>query len=375
MLLYPGGVRTLLPFLALATATACADPASLLNTENVATDDVDLLFVIDNSGSMQTEQQLLAKAYADFVEEAGRLGGDVNLGVVTTDLGTGEAFGINGCSATGDAARVAHLEIGEGREYESPADASEAFRALVTIEDPGCGFEQPLEAMRRALSEPGDFLRPGAVLAVVFVTDEDDCSAKDPQLFAPENDSVGPLSSFRCVSQGVVCDGDLDTAGYKTNCRSNENSDYLYAVSEYADFLRDLEASEDGPGRLVISGIMGRVLSGAIIVNDDGGLKLSESRCPGGETNQSPYRLAELLESFPQQSVLHMPICAADYQPFFDTVFDILDDELTYCAASGGSCEGNAPCWAECPAGQGCDFRFGSFGVCDPAAFDGTGKY
>jgi len=39
----------------------------------------------------------------------------------------------------------------------------------------GCGIEQPLEAMRSALETPG-FHRDNAVLAVVIVTDEDDCS-------------------------------------------------------------------------------------------------------------------------------------------------------------------------------------------------------
>ena len=56
-----------------------------------------------------------------------------------------------------------------------------AGEVVALVGDNGCAIQGPLEAMKRALSagrNPG-FLRPGALLGVLIVTDEDDCSAID----------------------------------------------------------------------------------------------------------------------------------------------------------------------------------------------------
>jgi L-ascorbate metabolism protein UlaG (beta-lactamase superfamily) len=62
---------------------------------------------------------------------------------------------------------------------------------MAAVGDAGCGFEQHLEASYQALHDvlPNDarnhsFLRSDALLAIVFVADEDDCSAPgDTDLF------------------------------------------------------------------------------------------------------------------------------------------------------------------------------------------------
>ena len=56
------------------------------------------------------------------------------------------------------------------------------------------------------------FLRPDALLAVVVVTDEDDCSApSDTELFDPSQhmleSPLGPITSYRCFEFGVLCQG------------------------------------------------------------------------------------------------------------------------------------------------------------------------
>jgi hypothetical protein len=89
----------------------------------------------------------------------------------------------------------------------------------------GCGWEQPLEAARLALtvqSEPGGpnhgFRREDSVLAIVFMGSEDDCSAADPRLFDPDlghpttvchlyPDMLQPVASYaeelRAVRPGI----------------------------------------------------------------------------------------------------------------------------------------------------------------------------
>ena len=69
----------------------------------------------------------------------------------------------------------------------------------------GCGFEQQLEAAYTALttqSGPGmpneGFLREDSLLAIILVTDEDDCSTNDVEMFNPSRDDLGPLN-VRCA--------------------------------------------------------------------------------------------------------------------------------------------------------------------------------
>ena len=65
----------------------------------------------------------------------------------------------------------------------SPLRASADARRPTTS-----GFEQPLEAMYRALLDPEKlnqgFLREDAFLAVIIISDEDDCSTEDNRMFS-----------------------------------------------------------------------------------------------------------------------------------------------------------------------------------------------
>jgi hypothetical protein len=90
---------------------------------------------------------------------------------------------------------------------------SDAFTCISSMGQNGCGFEHTLEAAYQALSdttilENQGFLRPDAVLAVVFDTDEDDCSAPPTSnLFSIAMTSVyGPVASYRCTNYGIACD-------------------------------------------------------------------------------------------------------------------------------------------------------------------------
>ncbi len=122
----------------------------------------------------------------------------------------------------------------------------------------GCGFEQPLEALMTALDAPPEdnlgFLRDDALLVVILVTDEDDCSASNPELFNPEGDlasPLGPISSFRCTEFGVVCDEPwqrvmADPPATHTNCVPRPADDpmaMLHPVERYTTFLETLKGS------------------------------------------------------------------------------------------------------------------------------------
>ena len=95
-------------------------------------------------------------------------------------------------------------------------DITDAFTCIAALGDQGCGFEGQLKSVRWAL-DPSNvpdgnegFLRPDAFLAVVLITNEDDCSVPDDSdLVDPTQttmiDPLGPLWSYRCNEFGHLC--------------------------------------------------------------------------------------------------------------------------------------------------------------------------
>ena len=175
--------------------------------------DLDLLFVIDNSGSMAEEQVALTQRFGRLTSSLNRVAGglpDLHLGVISTNVGTG-GVAIGGCSSAtrprGDDGNlltnqcaalsgsfISDLKNPDGsRVANYTGDLESLFTCMARLGATGCGFEQPLEAMFRAL-QPGKnpgFLRPSARLAVVILSDEDDCSAKPGgALFGDPNAAV-----------------------------------------------------------------------------------------------------------------------------------------------------------------------------------------
>lgn len=148
---------------------------------------IDLLFVVDRSGSMDGEQATLlgnARGFATNLEQIEGGLPDLHMAVVTSDLG---AQGVAGCGL-GDGARflgaqrcgISGTFLSARRGDQGVADA---FSCLLDLPFSACGVSQPIAAMVRALdgSEPENdgFRRPGAYLVVVVITDGDDCSLID----------------------------------------------------------------------------------------------------------------------------------------------------------------------------------------------------
>jgi hypothetical protein len=78
------------------------------------------------------------------------------------------------------------------------------------------------------------FIRADSVLAIVLLSDEDDCSARDPEIFNPSSPTYGSTDlNLRCFAHA-------DTA--------------LHPVSRYVEGLLQLRRS---PGRLVFAPIVG----------------------------------------------------------------------------------------------------------------------
>src|SRR5690606_20250072 len=122
--------------------------------------------------------------------------------------------------ADGEAAPRPWIESYSGvGNLPSGIDTLEAFQCFAPQGISGCGWESPLEAMARALDNMQNperpehgFLRSDALLAVLIVTDEVDCSISPGMgdaLFVDKTFWEGNLmTSAACWNAGVACSGE-----------------------------------------------------------------------------------------------------------------------------------------------------------------------
>ena len=175
----------------------------------------DILFVIDNSGSMAGEQLQIGESFEKFVSILGdKFGDDYHIAVITTGV-LSEGNNYNGqCPPCTQVPGSCINETGEsgvfqdmvGRNIGTEQDPDYDFEKkpecrIVTSEniecfyDPatesgtvmagviGCGYERGLEAIRKSLDTNllnganQGFLRDDATLAIIVISDEDDCGA------------------------------------------------------------------------------------------------------------------------------------------------------------------------------------------------------
>jgi len=170
--------------------TPDADPVveSVKVTETflqVSNPKVDVLWVVDNTGSMAAEQAALAVSFERFVEAMDEAALAYQLGVVTTEVdavGAGELLG-NPWIITPES-----------------EDASVAFADAVSVGTDGAGAEAGLAAMMLALDEPlrstsnRGFRRDDAALHVIVVSDDDDDS--DASVVHPTPEPVSAAVDF-----------------------------------------------------------------------------------------------------------------------------------------------------------------------------------
>lgn len=226
----------------LAALTPCtrARVSETIEIENV--DNLDLLFVVDDSGSMAEEQSELIDRIPHLVQvlATGDSGLDgtidfhparsIHVGIVSSDMGTAAATGLStSCTAIGDdgllraaPATCTGTQHGPVFDFEQGEDA-DAFASDVgcaaDLGTMGCGLEQPLESMLKALTptapqlwtipgyEPPTFLtgaghggatdanaglvRDDSVLAIILISDENDTSQADASLYTEASPYTG----------------------------------------------------------------------------------------------------------------------------------------------------------------------------------------
>ena len=248
----------------------------------------DILFVVDDSGSMAEEQANLAANLDAFVATlaASPAKDEFQIGVTTTSVtgfSAAETSYATGPNATAPAvpypagALVAVDPASFRLRWDPTARAFTGnrilaagsptlvadFQANVRVGTGGSGKEQGLGAVRLALTDRiadgtnAGFLRPGARLAVVILSDEDDCTetnvpyalttndlCHDPARKAGGTGGAEPVSDFVQLLQGPIAGErrEIAAAGIiavdpVTRARDTQCATAFDKVVRYFDFV------------------------------------------------------------------------------------------------------------------------------------------
>ncbi|NVB84728.1 MAG: hypothetical protein HOV81_40535 [Kofleriaceae bacterium] len=313
--------------------------------------DIDILFVIDDSPSMLDKQTNLKNNFPNFINVLNTIEGglpNVHIGVASSDLGTKAADGTaaasipgstGGCSNSGgkngnlqtnalvQGSFISDTKNTDGtRTKNYTGELSAAFSAIASLGASGCGFEQHIEAAKRAVdNNPANagFIRQNAYLALIFIQDEDDCSMAKSTLLSSDTMTLGPLQSFRCNRFGHTCaTGGADptamnATGPKGGCTSNESGNYLTKVSDYVSFFKGLKSD---PANVIVAGIAGPTMPYEVELRSPPqsttmipavAHSCSYQGANGTEVADPSVRLKEFLDSFPNRSTFQT-ICQQD---------------------------------------------------------------
>ncbi len=160
---------------------------------------MDLVFVVDDSGSMDQEQANLAANFPKFIDVLNKFttkGGDpidYRIAVTTTgvDLATTQdifGFTVPGLSQKGDNGRFrTNKSMSRAWLERSDPSLTSTFSSIANVGTNGPSWEMPLQAGRLALGDRlkdsnKGFVRDDALLGIVYLTDEEDCSVGSTSL-------------------------------------------------------------------------------------------------------------------------------------------------------------------------------------------------
>lgn len=337
---------------------------------------LDILFVVDNSGSMESEQKSLRQEFRHMMEAFEQRAGvaDLHIAVVSTDVGAGTIDLSRGiCSRTrmggtrtgGDRGEFqwrSNCGLHEGARFlASQPDGKanfdgalpDAFSCLADLGIDGCGYEHPLLAMRLALDEGSTktnagFLRKDAILGIVFVTDEDDCSAPlETGLFADES-FTGQAESLRCALVGHVCKGKPVTPTAQSfslsDCAASEDGGgALYPVDRFVDYVKSLKADSskifvaaiagwpetNGPATYALAPLKNENLDLAPVC-----VSSRVGNVMGDKDSAFPaLRIKRFVDAFGERGHIES-ICQADLRQALETIGDLGGGIVNRCVAS-----------------------------------------
>jgi len=189
-------------FTALASGCGSSSPSfsllpasqSFQQTQGVFNNKLDILWVVDNSGSMQPFQQNVANNFSSFISSFQSKGYDFHIGITTTDAyRAGTAFQNNATLSLLRDGTNATSHTGVFIMLPNTPNLNSVFVTDALQGANGSGDERAFSSFRETLNNPGNsgFLRANSFLAVIILSDEDDFSSNtrsEGSLAVPDHD-------------------------------------------------------------------------------------------------------------------------------------------------------------------------------------------
>jgi len=342
--------------------------------------ETDLVLAIDDAegmSSLQTKMLSQLPALLDVLQGAPNGPVDLHVGVLTSDTGVGK-FELTqyGCPYGGNfgwfqsapramctASPLSNLSTGNGYfETAGGANYSDSLANQIAcvgaMGDTGCGFSSPLKSIRTALALPRTpaanqgFLRPQALLAVVVLSNKDDCSVYDDSgLGDPTqtrmSDPLGPFTRFRCNEFGHLCqiNGALThpprgAASDLQGCVSNETSADLN-LTKVADEVSALQLlKNNNPARILAAAITGPTAPYSIdMVQEAGAPEAHPQMHPScqsatGESAEPAVRMQQWASALGGTTY---SICADSFVPALQSIGQAIVDRASAMCFDGSS--------------------------------------
>jgi hypothetical protein len=343
---------------------------------------VDILVLVDDSSSMRLSQDNLNRNFPVFMTtlmNSPQGLPNIHLAVISQDMGAGDGSiascdatsGKKGifqytargtCTSTGLQAGATYIsDVVGARNYTG--NLADVFTCIAALGESGCGYEHQFAAVLRALGADGmaapaenqGFLRPDAYLAIVMVTNEDDCSDIpgagffDTSLNTNLASTLGPPINFRCNEWGHLCKNaggatvhpsrnapgnDMTSMVTYTDCTSDDSGQKLRSVADTANRIKALKAD---PSMVAVISIQGpadpyTVTWQAPNVADN---SCGAASCPwpaiahsctasDGSFADPGVRTSELVNMFGSKGLV-LPICSDEYAPSMQRAAELID--------------------------------------------------
>jgi hypothetical protein len=251
---------------------------------------------------------------------------------------------------------------------------TDAFRCFGPQGINGCGFEQHLESMYKGLKRTENaeessygFLRANAILSVVFITDEADCSHNNNhssiflpvenggnEVFWSDPDNQSSPTSAVCWNAGVTCTGggtpydechatNKDIDGNEVSEAAAESDAVLHPLARYVDLIQAYETAKQDitPGQEVliasIDGVPMGYETGDVDIIYQNSLdpqdQLDFGIGPACETANGKavpsVRIREFAEAFEVGGNKNLySICADDYGVALEAIAEAIRDQI-----------------------------------------------
>ena len=369
-------------------------PMRCVRGSDARIDKIDLLFVVDNSGSMKEEQAALRAQFPHMISTLTAGGAnDLHLGVVSSDMGLVGISDIKDCAGLGDDGimqsdgRMPGCQNAYPRflSYDAASDSAEQvaadFACIAALGTDGCGFEQQLESGLKALwpgqddrvtflgdvngfgtmghgdNENAGFLRSDpdqglSLIAIVVVTDEEDCSSLNTVHFTPAT----------YLDPNNPADAELMKEGLNVRCHSNPQN--LYPPQRYTNAFKALRpGNEDLVMFAAIVGVPLETVAESVLADTNFADPAARDRFysdilnhplmqeeidPQGNADPAddtlrpscntpsglaypPRRIVQVAQGFGQNGIVQS-ICQDDFGPAMDAIASHIGDQLANAA-------------------------------------------